>query len=415
MRRTQLFATALALVAQTVGAAGVRAGSFQPPIHLPAGHSRSLLPDSAEPAIPASTLSSIPRLLKLTWRGYKYDFIQGDGRIVDHSRAQVTTSEGQSYAMLRAVWMKDRHEFDLVWNWTRHNLQVRHDRLFGYLWGQKGLQWGILDKKSATDADEDIALALVFASHRWHRGSYLSAARAIIRDIWRVDVARVRGKPYLTAGSWAPRRTSPGPFLDPSYFAPYAYRIFARVDPRDNWLRLVKTSYSLLRGCSRSPLGSAGSVDLPPNWCAFSLFTGHVTNAPYIQNADTYGYDAFRTMWRVALDYIWNRASAAKKYLQDSSFLRTQWRLTGRLYEEYAHNGAVQTAREDPTTYGGDIGNFLVTDRGTAQTIAFTKLLPLFTQQGSVAYWGDRYNYYEQNWVWLGLAMVAGRLPNLAR
>jgi endoglucanase len=237
----------------------------------------------------------------------------------------------------------------------------------------------------------------------------------VIRDIGRMEVAHVRGKPYLTAGSWAPRQKIPGPFLDPSYFAPYEYRIFARVDPRDNWLRLVTTSYGALGACSRSPLASAGSVDLPPNWCAISRVTGGVTTAPYMQNADTYGYDAFRAMWRVALDYIWYRSSSARRYLQDSSFLRAQWRQNGRLFEEYAHNGAVQTAREDPTTYGGDIGNFWVTDRNAALTIADTKLLPLFAQQGSIAYWGDRYNYYEQNWVWLGLALVAGRLPDLAR
>jgi hypothetical protein len=30
-------------------------------------------------------------------------------------------------------------------------------------------------------------------------------------------------------------------------------------------------------------------------------------------------------------------------------------------------------------------------------------------------FWGNRYSYYEQNWLWFGLALARGQLPNLAR
>ncbi len=110
-------------------------------------------------------------LLGQTWEGYKHDFILADGRVIDYGRDRQTTSEGQSYAMLRAVWMADRPAFDRVWRWTQVHLQVRGDRLFGYLWGPDDSQGNLLDRSAAADADEDIALALVFAGHRWHENA----------------------------------------------------------------------------------------------------------------------------------------------------------------------------------------------------------------------------------------------------
>ena len=361
-----------------------------------------------------ATAREIPRLLRSTWQGYKTDEIQSDGRVIDHGRAGVSTSEGQSYALLRAVWMDDRPTFARVWTWTQDNLGVRSDKLFGYLWGRRGDgRWTILDTASATDADEDIALALVFAARRWHDDTYLQQARAIMQDIWRVEVVVVHGAPYLTAGSWAPAYTKPGPALNPSYFAPYAYRIFAGIDPAHQWPRLVDSSYHALVACSLSPLRSGGSVGLPPNWCAIRRATGAVAPITAIKQADIYGYDAFRVMWRVALDSLWNREPRAKAYLDGSAFLRQQWRRKGML-SAYTHTGAVVGAPDVPLFYGADIGAFVVSDPTAARAITTRKLLPLFHQQDGVAYWDQRYSYYEQNWIWFGVAMVGDALPNLA-
>lgn len=53
-------------------------------------------------------------LLQSSWERYKVQFLSNDGRIVDHSSKGVTTSEGQSYALLRSVWLDDRETFDKV-------------------------------------------------------------------------------------------------------------------------------------------------------------------------------------------------------------------------------------------------------------------------------------------------------------
>ncbi len=71
--------------------------------------------------------------LSALWSSYKYHYVQ-NGRVVEVDEHGITTSEGQSYAMLRAVWSHDRLTFDQVWGWTRDNLRVRRDALFAWKW-----------------------------------------------------------------------------------------------------------------------------------------------------------------------------------------------------------------------------------------------------------------------------------------
>jgi len=91
---------------------------------------------SATQVAPSPVESPRPALLAAAWSGYKDRFIQPDGRVIDLQRDQVTTSEGQSYAMLRAVWMNDRPTFDMTWRWTQDNLGDPARSRIGWLWGK---------------------------------------------------------------------------------------------------------------------------------------------------------------------------------------------------------------------------------------------------------------------------------------
>lgn len=145
----------------------------------------------------ASTPSGqVASVLQAAWGGYKQTFVQG-GRVIDPTRGGITTSEGQSYALLRAVWMADRSSFDTVWRWTAANLQVRGDGLFASLWGGGSVQ----DHNSASDADSDIALALLYAGRRFGDQAYTTAARTVLDGMWRSDVVAVGGMNVLTAGN----------------------------------------------------------------------------------------------------------------------------------------------------------------------------------------------------------------------
>jgi endoglucanase len=377
------------------------------------GRSGTVSPTSAPSAsagVPTASASVDPHLLAVlqqAWTGYKQGFVGADGRVSDPTRGGVTTSEGQSYALLRAVWMDDRPAFDTVWRWTAAHLQVRGDGLFASLWSGGGVQ----DHNTATDADSDTALALLFAARRFGDAGYHSAALTVLSGMWQHDVTSINGMNVLTAGNWAATQQSPGPVINPSYFAPYAYRIFAREDTAHPWTSLVDSSYTLLDRCTAATLDGTTSAGLPPNWCAIARSTGQIVSFPQIPGADNYGYDAFRVMWRVALDAVWNHEQRARDYLNRHDFLRSRWSAAQRLDPVYGHDGTVVSGYDDPTIYGGDIGNFLVADAGAAAQIE-QRLLASF-HPGAPAHFGDAGNYFEQNWVWFGIALSGGALPDL--
>ena len=355
-----------------------------------------------------------PALLTAAWSGYKHRFIQPDGRVIDFQRDQVTSSEGQSYAMLRAVWMDDRPTLDLTWRWTQDNLgDPTHSRI-GWLWGKApDGSWRLLDANSASDADEDIALALLFAAHRWS-STYRPAAIALLDRIWSEEVATVAGDPYLTAGNWGPGAAG-GPVLNPSYFAPYEYRIIAQEDRAHPWGELIDTSYSALQACTEAPL-DRGAGRLPPNWCALDVASGGAHPAPGMSQGGDYGYDAFRVMWRVALDARWNLEPRALRYLSAHSMvLLDSWHQQRKLASEYKHDGVIRNPNEDPTVYGGAIASFLVVDRNAADQMMSRMEATAKSSGQNGTYFGTSTNYYEQNWIWFGLAFAYGTLPNLDR
>jgi endoglucanase len=360
-------------------------------------------------ASPPPVSTRLRTVLSSAWAGYKQVFIQPDGRVVDPTRGGVTTSEGQSYALLRAVWMGDQTTFNTVWSWTAAHLELGGDAPFASLWSDGR----VVDADSASDADSDIALALLYAAKRFGEAQLRHQGLIVLSAIWQDDVVYIDGMNVLTGGNWATRQQTPGPVINPSYFAPYAYRTFAAEDPSHPWSSLIDSSYALLDECSTATLDGTTAVGLPPNWCAISRSTGQIVSFPTIANADDYGYDAFRVMWRVALDATWNGEPRARAYLEKTAFLRTVWNTSLRLDPVYGHDGSVVSSYADPTLYGGDIGNFLVTDNVAARQIEH-QLLSSF-HAGPPAYFGDPQNYFEQNWVWFGLALAGGMLVDLDR
>lgn len=61
-------------------------------------------------------------ILDESWKSYRQRFIQPDGRVIDWESDQRTTSEGQAYAMLRAVLANDPETFSRTLNWAEVNL-----------------------------------------------------------------------------------------------------------------------------------------------------------------------------------------------------------------------------------------------------------------------------------------------------
>lgn len=256
-------------------------------------------------------------LLEGSWAAYKAHFITADGRVVRPESGGDTVSEGQAYAMLRAAWMHDRATFDRVWRWTQAHLILAgrpRPALMAWHWGVDPDGNGhVIDANAATDADADAALALVQAHDLWagsdgSASPYLAAARAILRDLIELTTLDAEGHRVLLAGEWADQRSDGrGVVLNPSYFAPASYRVFARLTGDARWLDLVHGTYVVLDAiCDvrEEPRGL-------PDWIRW-----RAPGAWTRENIDlSHGWDAVRIPWRIATDARWFRAADAARVL----------------------------------------------------------------------------------------------------
>jgi endoglucanase len=349
-------------------------------------------------------------LLQSSWERYKVQFLSEDGRIIDHSADGITTSEGQSYALLRSVWLDDKETFDKVWQFTKDNMKRKDDNLFGWKWGKTGEnKYGLLPDgggNSASDADSDIALALILAGDRWSDQKYIDEARIVLKDMWDVETVVIQGKRYLVAGNWT--GTSEDVVINPSYFSPYAWRIFARIDTERDWKSLIDPAYDLLEQSSKNNLDAPGSVGLPPDWVLLTK-NGELKAAPVANFTTHYSYDAIRVPWRVALDYQWNRETRAYNYLKSFEFLANYYvKNNYKLASSYTHDGRVLEQYESPTMYSTALAYFTVMNPDLAKKMYQEKIITLYsTDKNSFQ---DTLPYYDLNWLWFGAALYNEKL-----
>lgn len=340
-------------------------------------------------------------LLKGSWAQYKSAFIQADGRVIDYT-ANITTSEGQSYAMLRAFWLRDRETFDKTYLWAKNNLQLpRGDHLFSWKWGERpDHTWGALDTTSASDADQDIALALLLAYQEWKDPKYLEDARLILADMWdhltlNAPIGRV-----LLPGDW-PRKGRTYQ-INPSYFAPYAYRVFAEMDPDHDWEVLLDSSYEIL---ARSLAQS--ETHLLPDWVEISMDNDSIRlyQEPLDDRSD-FGYEAIRAYWRVGLDSLLNPLEKrASGILKTKNMLPRYWRIRKDLPVSITWDGIVRHPQvQSGAIYGAVLPSLYVQDRGLAAEVVLKKIMPNLKPGGQ---WNTKNDYYSQNWLWCGLAIYA--------
>lgn len=365
----------------------------------------------ATPTLAAKLLPPA-NVMQQSWVAYRQRFIQGNGRVIDREAEQRSTSEGQAYAMLRAVMIGDRDTFDRTLQWAERNLQrttngQRSDQLWAWKWGRNAAgEWTILDRNFASDADVDAITALILASRRWRHPEYQTLARTKLHDLWqRSTVTRVNQKSrYLLPGPASVFQTKTVVQINPSYLAPYAFRLFAQVDRDHNWFSLVDSSYQILQQAS-----SLSTVKLPNDWVLLNLTTGKVQPLR-VANPGTsdYGFDAYRIWWRLSLDAAWFKEPRARQYLQTYLVhLRQLWRSQQKIPARINLQGKPVFAYEATSQYGMLYAALRLVDPATARQIEQQKLTPQYRN----GFWDNDSAYYTQNLVWLGLLPPATVAP----
>lgn len=333
-----------------------------------------------------------PPLLDTLWQQYKQAYIMSDGRVVDR-RLDRVTSEGQSYGLLRAVWMSDAETFAKIFAWTETHLQ-RPDGLYGWLW-QPAWQGSLVDANTATDADQDIALALILAARTFHRPAYLERATLLVKAIRQHTGIPVGEEWFISAGNWARAER----IINLSYFSPAAYPYFEHLDPEGGWEAVRRLGYRLIARTLATP-----HTRLIPDFCRVTQ-KGTIRLLPDEgPHSNAFSFDAIRLYWRVALDCRLHGHSLDCEADLGFEALIQVLRRDGGLYQSYGVEGRPLSEHTSTSFYGALLP--LLETRAPYEATTLRKG-PLATAR-LLKIAGQEDRYYDLNWVWLGLALSNG-------
>lgn len=343
-------------------------------------------------------LAPADAFLERAWEAYKETFISADGYVWDRFRdGGEVTSEGQSYALLRAAWLGDAQTFDRVFAWTEAHL-LRDDGMYSWRWhpGEGDGAGRIVDANTATDADQDIALALIIAARAFERPDYRERAGEIVRAVRRGTRLEAGDGWFISAGNWANAQR----VMNISYFMPASYPLFHELDPEGGWLILRETGYDLLqRIVDMSPTGLLPDFNvLEPD--------GTVRGIVGMQGLHSdFSFDAMRTYWRVALDCLLH---ANPRACADPARTDTMARLIardGRIKARYAIQDGQALSDVVSVSFSGSLlPAFRLFHPPLADALLQTDLSPRSLEP----ILRDPDRYYDLNWIWFGLAADNG-------
>jgi endo-1,4-beta-D-glucanase Y len=327
-----------------------------------------------------------------------------------------TVSEGIGYGMIIAVYMNDQPLFDGLWRYA-----------LAHTWGSTTgstllMNWYIAadgnvasttnggqdGSGAATDADEDIAWALIMADRQWGgQGSltktYLAYAQQLLGDIWK----------YETINYQLPRNGSTwgdDNCLNISYFAPAYYRVFASVGNEQRWLsNVVPYVYQIVSQSLNAANGNQTDGLVP----AFSTNMGATANCGLYSAAQphNYQYDSCRTPFRIGLDACMNNDSNAASYVaKTSSFFSSQGGAS-KIVDGYQLNGTPSPQFPGGTYKGlsaafiGPAGVGAMHTQAGQNYQSFVDDVYGLVRQNNMWTGGQ---YYDESWTMMSMLMMSG-------
>jgi endo-1,4-beta-D-glucanase Y len=263
-----------------------------------------------------------------TW---KTNFVEacsnGRYRVKFDDRSQ-TVSEGIGYGMLLSAYAGDKTLFDGFWNYYKDNRNGN-----GVMnWKINGCS-GTIGSNGATDADIDAAMALIVADYQWGTSgsiNYKNDAKTLINAIKNFEVES--GSYVIKPGD----QFGGSNLTNPSYFAPGYFRAFATYMNDSFWNNVADKTYVVINNNLTANNAVGGLVS---DWTnangSYSSSAGG-----YANGGRNYSYDAARTPWRIAVDYVWYGNASAKTYSKKSSdFVRVNLGGSQNVKDGYSQNG----------------------------------------------------------------------------
>lgn len=224
-----------------------------------------------------------------------------------------TVSEGIGYGMLIAYFQKDWDTFHRLWKYSKFYRLSEDVQLTS--WMTLTFRWNPVDWSSATDADLDIATALLLASYDMETENpdratrYKADAIEIAKAIYEHEVDS--DSKLILPGNTPMWKTGPGSdSYNPSYFAPVALRMFAEFDKSNDWKAVLDANYKYMHALQAKGNG------LFPDWSDRTTIEPRLSgNGSDIKSYDTFGKESVRIPWRLAWDYAWYKSEDSKKML----------------------------------------------------------------------------------------------------
>lgn len=241
-----------------------------------------------------------------------------------------TVSEGIGYGMVIMVFMSS----------ATNNTKQYFDGMYTYykdhLDGAGLMNWQIpycSSGGSATDADEDVAFALLAADKQWGSAgtiNYKNEANTII--------GRILSNEITAANDIRPGDGWDGANI--SYFAPYEYRMFGDYTGTTRWYSVASHTYQTIVNyyyTNSQTMNSALGINtgLQPNWCNYDGTTW--SPGAWSMDPNSWWWDAIRHVWRQSYDYL----------------------LYGTTDSQYAYSNNARVSAFFQTKYNGDASKIL--------------------------------------------------------
>ena len=230
------------------------------------------------------------------------DFTWFDDDGTEQQLPHGTTSEVHAYGMLLAAYMGDRKTFDAL-----EAYRQAHRNAKGAMPWVIRADGVVADSGAASDAEQDMALALLVAHRRW--GGYAAPLNELLATIRKyMVVPEGSAHAYLLTAGDMPLRWWEVTF--PGSMAPAWYRAFATHTDDTFWMEVADKSYQYLT-----------SIDLNPGYA--NARTGLLPDRSRPDgtlDADAeshrFSWNAARAPWRLAADAAWNCESRASSRLE---------------------------------------------------------------------------------------------------
>ncbi|HRU39376.1 MAG TPA: glycosyl hydrolase family 8, partial [Candidatus Goldiibacteriota bacterium] len=292
-----------------------------------------------------------------------------------------TASEGIGYGMLLAIWFGDQTFFNEMWNYK--NTVSPRTGLMAWCVNSQGV---VFDPNSATDADVDIAMALILAHRRWGSAGAYNYSSLATTEVNKVAANDVCGSDYrLYPGNYCSCTSNDNTY--PSYFTPAWYREFGiQTGNTTFWNNVVTKTWTMLGLCKNATTGLAGEQ------CRYD-------GASLGQND---GYNSARIPWRYAQDYVWNGDANALAQIT----LTANW-FTGKATSAaavYQTNGTVVDATHNGMRVGSVLPAMMVPGKSTERGLWYTEASSVFNDSG---------HFYNASLALLGLILTSGNCPRM--